>query len=89
MALSMYSIISSYSTSQSPLSVAEKRLGETRLAARAASEVLSTFPAGMWVAPLASTQDGAQAPGTVALAIGMPSEGAVTVNALRDQLRDN
>jgi len=53
---------------------------------QAASEVLSAFPAGMWAVPLASTQDGAQAPG---LAIGMPSEGAVTVEALRDQLRDD
>jgi len=59
-------------------------VGKTRLAVQAASEVLSAFPAGMWAVPLASTQDGPQAPGAMALAIGMPSEGAVTVGALRD-----
>ena len=51
--------------------------------------MLSAFPGGVWVVPLASAQDGAQVPGAVALAIGMPSEGAVTVEALRDRLRDD
>jgi predicted ATPase/DNA-binding XRE family transcriptional regulator len=64
-------------------------VGKTRLAVQAASEMLPAFPGGVWVVPLASVQDGAQVPNAVASAIGMSSEGLVTVEALRDRLRDD
>ena len=64
-------------------------VGKTRLAVQAASEVLSAFPGGVWVVPLASAQEGAQVANAVAAAISMPSESPVTVEALCDRLRDD
>lgn len=63
-------------------------VGKTRLAVQVASEVLPRYPDGVWVVPLASVQDGARVLHAVASAIGMPAQGEVTVESLRDQLLD-
>ncbi len=65
-------------------------VGKTRLAVQVASEVLPLFPAGLWVVPLASVQDGEHVPDAVAAAMGMPvvTGTPATVESLRDRLLD-
>lgn len=63
-------------------------VGKTRLAVQVASEMLPRYPDGLWVVPLASVQDGAHVPRAVAMAMGMPAQDTVTIEALRDRLLD-
>ncbi len=63
-------------------------VGKTRLAVQVASEVLSLYPDGVWVVPLASVQDGARVPHAVAAALGLPAQDVVTVESLRNRLLD-
>jgi predicted ATPase len=62
-------------------------VGKTRLAVQAATDLLPTFEHGVFIVPLASVNDGGLAPGSLAAALGLPSEG-VSIESLRDALHE-
>src|SRR5207248_9921322 len=53
--------------------------GKTRLAVRVGSRLLGSFADGVWFVDLASVQDAAVVPATIAKALGVPEDGSLPI----------
>lgn len=61
-------------------------VGKTRLAVRAAAEVASSFPDGIWWVALAPLRDAGLVPAAIAQVLGVRENGAPTTRAIADHL---